>query len=229
MAPRRIFLVGATQQQKSQFRERLLTSLQSVAPVRLPLKTSERLTVLLQEARALGAHVHGESANESVQPILILDGAPTMAIAQEDIFAPVLTLIEVEDVTAVINAQAACPFGLTASIFGAESECHALAEHLEVGTVFINDVIVPSADPRLPFGGRRFSGFGVTQGVEGLLEMTAIKTVAASRTSNTKHLEPITTDHAGFFTAVIRATYADRWADRMRGIKETIRTGRKFL
>ena len=40
------------------------------------------------------------------------------------------------------------------------------------GFVTINDIIVPTADPRLPFGGVRGSGFGTTRGAEGLLEMT---------------------------------------------------------
>ena len=37
---------------------------------------------------------------------------------------------------------------------------------INAGTVFINDVITPSADPRAPFGGRKASGFGVTRGAE---------------------------------------------------------------
>ena len=40
------------------------------------------------------------------------------------------------------------------------------------GMVTVNDVIVPTAHPATPFGGRGESGWGVTQGAEGLLEMT---------------------------------------------------------
>ena len=53
-----------------------------------------------------------------------------------------------------------------------------MAGRIDAGTVTINDLIVPTADPRLPFGGRHASGWGVTRGAEGLLEMTQVKTVS---------------------------------------------------
>ena len=54
----------------------------------------------------------------------------------------------------------------------------------------MNDVIVPTADPRLPFGGRKHSGFGVTRGAEGLLEMTVLKCVTVRRGRFRPHLDP---------------------------------------
>jgi aldehyde dehydrogenase (NAD+) len=45
----------------------------------------------------------------------------------------------------------------------------------------INDLIVPVADPRLPFEGRGESGFGVTRGPEGLLAMTRARAISQSR------------------------------------------------
>ena len=47
-----------------------------------------------------------------------------------------------------------------------------LAARLRVGSVMVNDVIVGTAHPALPFGGVRRSGWGVTRGEEGLLAMT---------------------------------------------------------
>ena len=47
-----------------------------------------------------------------------------------------------------------------------------------VGLVTVNEVIVPTAHPGTPFGGRRDSGWGVTQGAEGLLEMTVPQVVS---------------------------------------------------
>jgi aldehyde dehydrogenase (NAD+) len=97
---------------------------------------------------------------------------------RSDVFAPVLTVIDIEGEAGMLATLEACPFGLTTSIFGDEGEARRLAAKLSVGTVLVNDLIVPTADPRVPFGGRRQSGFGVTRGMEGLLEMTAVKTVA---------------------------------------------------
>jgi hypothetical protein len=44
--------------------------------------------------------------------------------------------------------------------------------------VAINDTIVSTAHPATPFGGRGDSGWGVTQGAEGLLEMTVPQVVS---------------------------------------------------
>ncbi len=226
MAPRRILLVGSTPQQKSLFVQQLQQAFQAVAPVALPASTKDRLASLLNEAKAAGASILGDIAQQHTRPILVDDGDPSMAVAQEDIFAPVVTLIPVRNTAEVVAAQAQCPFGLTASIFGPESDCRALAQTLEVGTVFINDLIFPSADPRLPFGGRRLSGFGVTQGAEGLLEMTAIKTVFTQRSSDERHYEVSEAQHLHFFLGFIRAVYADRFTKRLRGIVSVIREGR---
>jgi aldehyde dehydrogenase (NAD+) len=47
--------------------------------------------------------------------------------------------------------------------------------------VAINDVIVSTGHPATPFGGRGSSGWGVTQGAEGLLEMTVPQVVSVRR------------------------------------------------
>ena len=64
-------------------------------------------------------------------------------------------------------------FALGASIFSRDiAKARALAARIKTGFVLINDLIVPTADPRMPFGGVKASGFGTTRGEEGLLEMT---------------------------------------------------------
>ena len=89
---------------------------------------------------------------------------PTDEIASADVFAPVSGLLRVSDISAAIEIVNRCPYRLAASVFGAGKPAEAMAAQLEVGTVCINDLIVPTADPRLPFGGRGKSGFGVTRG-----------------------------------------------------------------
>ena len=60
-----------------------------------------------------------------------------------------------------------------ASIFSRDLDARShLAARIKTGFVLINDLIVPTADPRMPFGGVKASGFGSTRGDEGLLEMT---------------------------------------------------------
>jgi hypothetical protein len=83
---------------------------------------------------------------------------------------------------------------------------------VKAGAVTVNDLIAPTADPRLPFGGRGRSGFGVTRGPDGLLEMTVVKTVSVRRVQmKIYHEEPLPEDGA-LFAAYLRFSHgSDRF------------------
>ncbi|WP_025886125.1 aldehyde dehydrogenase family protein [Asaia prunellae] len=98
-----------------------------------------------------------------------------------DLFAPWLALIAVDDTDEAVQLEDRARHALGASIFGDEKEARKLAQKLPAGTITINDLIVPSADPRLPFGGARASGYGVTRGREGLLALTRPVSVSMRR------------------------------------------------
>jgi aldehyde dehydrogenase (NAD+) len=100
----------------------------------------------------------------------------------EDIFVPILAIVTVADDQEAILRANDCPFALAASVFSRdESAARSLASRIHAGVVTINDLILPAADARTPFGGRGRSGFGVTQGAEGLRELTRPKVVTVSR------------------------------------------------
>ncbi|HEX6850677.1 MAG TPA: aldehyde dehydrogenase family protein [Candidatus Polarisedimenticolaceae bacterium] len=139
--------------------------------------------------------------------------------ALRDLPVPVVPFDGVE--TALAEA-ARSPCALGASIFGEEREARALAARVRAGYVAINDVIVTSADPRLPFGGRGASGFGTTRGIEGLLELTAVKAITTSRGPR-RHLEARRPGDAALFRAWIAAGHGPGLATRMRGFLEFIR------
>jgi acyl-CoA reductase-like NAD-dependent aldehyde dehydrogenase len=115
------------------------------------------------------------------------------------------------------------PYALGASIFGPEAAAVALAAGVRAGVVVINDLIVPTADPRLPFGGRGESGFGVTRGAEGLLELTALKVVAARRGRRLFHLEDPHPRDADLFRAYLALTHAAGPRARLRGAVDLAR------
>jgi acyl-CoA reductase-like NAD-dependent aldehyde dehydrogenase len=120
MAPRRILLLKSTPERKHQFIDALLTSLSDSAPVTLSETTRLRLKQVLSEATLLGAKVHGSVADRQ-RPILVSGVKPDMQLAQSDIFAPLISIIDVEDEAAILAAQRSCPFALTVSIFGEEN------------------------------------------------------------------------------------------------------------
>jgi len=215
MAPRRVLVVGKA----DALIARLVKAFEGAPAVELAPELWEQLMVLLAEAEADGATVIGDIEGAEVQPVLVTNVRPQMQIARTDVFAPVLSVIEVDDWDGVVAAQETCPFGLTAAIFGEETEARRLAQRLEVGSVLINDVIVSTADPRVPFGGRGLSGFGVTRGVEGLLEMTATKVITAKRGRTTVQYESTDTEaHAEMFDGLITAGHSRGWKRRLIGL-----------
>jgi aldehyde dehydrogenase (NAD+) len=187
---------------------------------------ARRLARLLDEAQAAGAIVMGDGS--AGKPVLLAGVTPEMSVAQADIFAPVLMAIEVDGEAGVLAAQAACPFGLACSIFGNERDARRLAAKLTVGTVTINDAIACTADPCMPFGGRRQSGYGVTRGAEGLLEMTAVKTILARRGRSARHYEATGARHEGLFGGLILAAHAGTLRERVRGLLELFAAGRRL-
>lgn len=222
MAPRRVILVGAEPARRAEFIGLLLSQLDWVHGVALPEKVQRELQILLDDAASLGAQIHRE-IEASQRPVLITDATPSMKIAQADIFAPVLTLLKAHDMADALAINEACPYSLTASIFGAEKEARVLAARLSASNVIINDLMIPAADPRTPFGGRGKSGFGVTQGAEGLLEMTSPQSITVQRSRSTRNYDATTEAHKALFDGVIQSTHGATLTDRIAGVRLMIR------
>jgi aldehyde dehydrogenase (NAD+) len=227
MAPRRVLLVDASIARRADLIARLSTELEKLDGVRLSDGVGKQLRGLIEDAAAGGAYVHGNCA-ATQRPVLVTDVRPEMAIAQADIFAPLLMLIDVQSEAEFLAAMDACPYALTAAIFGDQREARPLAQKITAGTVLVNDLIVPTADPRVPFGGRRESGFGVTRGAEGLLEMTAVKVLSTRKDSATRHYEATRPAHESLFEAVIQVSHAGSWRQRWSGLRSAVAAGWKL-
>jgi acyl-CoA reductase-like NAD-dependent aldehyde dehydrogenase len=227
MAPRRVFLIDATEERKQRLIGQLLTALDWVEGILLPEPVQRQLSELLAAATQMSAQVHGE-LDEKQRPIFVTNVIPSMEIARADVFAPLLMLMEVSSEAEVLTALEECPYALTAAVFGEERAGRSLAEKIAAGTMLVNDLIVPTADPRVPFGGRRRSGFGVTRGAEGLLEMSAVKVVSVRRGQSLRHFEATTERHEGLFGGLILAAHAGTWAERWRGIKQLMAAVREL-
>jgi acyl-CoA reductase-like NAD-dependent aldehyde dehydrogenase len=219
MAPRRLFLVGG----HPGLLPALLDRLKDLPPIPLPGRIRMHLADLLEDARRLGGAVLDEGS-----AVLIGQATPEMQIARSDIFAPVLCIFDVPDMEAAIAAHAPCPYALTAAIFGPENEAQALASQLPVGIVLINDLIVAAADPRVSFGGRKSSGFGVSRGREGLLEMTTLKTILTQRGRDRRAYQPTTADHQAFFAAYLEVAHSGGWLARWRGLRKFVRAASRL-
>jgi aldehyde dehydrogenase (NAD+) len=120
--------------------------------------------------------------------------------------------------------------GLGAAVFSRDEDAaRRFARQLVTGFVTINDIIVPTADPRLPFGGTRASGFGVTRGEEGLLEMTYPQAIAIRQTRFLPHLDEASPYDVRFFSAFASLLHGRGVAHRFRAFRELLQTGRKRM
>jgi len=92
--------------------------------------------------------------------------------------------------------------------------------------VTVNDVVVPTAHPATPFGGRGESGWGVTQGPEGLLEMTVPQVVSVRGGSFRPHYgasvgkPPMSAER---FRGLLQWSHAATFGKRMRGLFRMVR------
>ncbi|WP_434623183.1 aldehyde dehydrogenase family protein [Azospirillum sp. B2RO_4] len=189
IAPRRVFV---PQGMAAGLEDALVGQVAAIPPVPVSLPVRRRLATLARDAVAEGARALGIVPTEehpAMTPLILADARPGMALLREEIFAPVLSLVPVRDMGEALEAAARSPYALGASVFGPVAQARELAGRIDAGTVTINDLIVPTADPRLPFGGRHASGWGVTRGAEGLLEMTQVKTVSVRRGRLRPHLD----------------------------------------
>ncbi len=149
-----------------------------------PLVSDEqlrRVTGYLESGRADGATAltgGGRFGDKGyfVEPTVITNIRPDMAIVREEIFGPVVVAAPFQSLDDIAAAANDSDYGLGAGIWTKDiSKAHALAKKLRAGTVWINCYNV--FDASLPFGGYKQSGWGREMGHEALEAYTEVKAV----------------------------------------------------
>jgi aldehyde dehydrogenase (NAD+) len=99
-----------------------------------------------------------------------------MKIAKEEIFGPVLAVLQFDDVDQVVELANRNPYGLAAAVWTRDvKKAHMVSRQLKAGTVWINTYGL--VNPALPFGGYKHSGFGRELGMHAMDHYTELKTV----------------------------------------------------
>jgi aldehyde dehydrogenase (NAD+) len=110
-----------------------------------------------------------------IAPTILTGVTSEMAVAQNELFGPVLSVISYsDDEEAAVAIGNSTRFGLVGVVFGADQErAEAVAQRLRVGQVTVN-----GASPLGSFGGFRESGLGREQGLVGVREYTETTVVS---------------------------------------------------
>ena len=181
---------------RSAFLERLLPR---VAAMKIgdPLDPTTQVGSLISEAhmqKVLGYIARGraEGAQLLIGGQRVTDGdlangcfvAPTvfagchddMAVVREEIFGPVMTVLDFDDEDEVVSRANATEFGLAAGVFTNDlTRGHRVIARLEAGTCWINHYNITPVE--LPFGGVKGSGLGRENGRAAIEHYTQLKSV----------------------------------------------------
>jgi phenylacetaldehyde dehydrogenase len=127
-------------------------------------------------ARVVAGGEELDMAGFYVQPTVLADVTPSMTVANEEVFGPLLAVIPFSDEEAMIEQVNASRYGLAASLWTNDlSRAMNLLPRIEAGTVWVNTHVV--LDPGLPFGGYKQSGMGREFGravIEGFTELKSV-------------------------------------------------------
>ncbi len=145
----------------------------------------DKVIELIEDTKRIGARIvqGGEVEDQPGYfiPVTIVDNPPEDSrVVVEEAFGPILPVMKYRDYDDVIARVNKSNSGLGGSVWGKDIElAQTIAERLETGTVWINEVAVIS--PHFPFGGHKESGLGIENSQDGLYEYTNSKTIMINK------------------------------------------------
>ncbi|KFI32852.1 betaine-aldehyde dehydrogenase [Haematobacter missouriensis] len=111
-----------------------------------------------------------------VEPTVFAGVTDAMTLAREEVFGPVMAVLDFETEEEALTRANATPYGLAAGVFTADmTRAHRMAAGFEAGTCWINAYNLTPVEA--PFGGMKLSGVGRENGRAAVEHYTQIKSV----------------------------------------------------
>ena len=110
------------------------------------------------------------------EPTILGDVNPQMPAFKEETFGPLAAMIKVKTIEEAFELSEQSRYGLGVTVFTTNTEkALKMAAEVSDGAYFINELV--KSDPRLPFGGTKYSGYGRELAKDGMMEFVNRKTV----------------------------------------------------
>lgn len=135
-----------------------------------------RVKSLFDDAIRKGAEIafggQFDASDRTIAPTVLINVTPDMAIMQEEIFAPILPILDYDQLDEVIDYINDRDKPLALYVFSQNQEViDEVLNNTTSGNASVNDVVVHFTDVNLPFGGVNTSGMGSYHGVYGFREI----------------------------------------------------------
>ena len=110
------------------------------------------------------------------EPTILGDVTSNMPVFREETFGPMAAMIKAKSIEEAFRLSEDSKYGLGVSIFTEDVEkALSMTSEISDGAVFINELV--KSDPRLPFGGTKYSGYGRELAIDGIKAFVNRKTV----------------------------------------------------
>jgi len=144
----------------------------------------EKVLEIIADAKTQGKVVVGGEALDRdgyfIAPTVIRDLPDSARLVREEQFGPVIPVLAYDNLDEVIARANDSDYGLGGTIWTSNPERGlAVAMRIETGTVWINKHLDMPFD--IPFGGSKQSGFGLSQGIDGMNEFTQVKIINVAK------------------------------------------------
>ncbi|HWT58386.1 MAG TPA: aldehyde dehydrogenase family protein, partial [Rhizobium sp.] len=125
---------------------------------------------------ALGGAALDLGLGQFMAPTILSGVQPNMAVAREEVFGPVLSVLTFETTEEAIRIANAIDYGLSAGVWSRDFDtCLTIGRKVRAGTVWMNTFMDGASE--LPFGGYRQSGLGRELGRHAVEDYTETKTL----------------------------------------------------
>jgi acyl-CoA reductase-like NAD-dependent aldehyde dehydrogenase len=131
-----------------------------------------------------GGDARASNAGQYLDPTIVAGVTEGMAIAREEVFGPVLSVLTFRTIEEALRIANNTPYGLSAGVWSKDIDtCMTVARGVRTGTVWVNTFM--DGYPELPFGGYKQSGLGRELGKRAVEDYTEEKTIQFHRGQRT--------------------------------------------